>query len=90
MLFVRVPDQKRLKNRLHLDLRAADYNEAVARALALGASAADDIYISERWKGTKRSRRQRVLHPAAEADDLGRPDGWPLWRDAGRIQTHSG
>jgi predicted enzyme related to lactoylglutathione lyase len=38
------------KNRLHLDLRVTDYEAAVARALALGATAADDVYRGERWR----------------------------------------
>jgi hypothetical protein len=50
LLFVKVPEKKGVKNRLHLDLRAANYDEAVRRAVVLGASAADDIHVSERWK----------------------------------------
>jgi Glyoxalase-like domain len=41
LLFVKVPDEKVVKNRLHLDLRPADQQAEVERLLALGASHAD-------------------------------------------------
>jgi hypothetical protein len=50
LLFLNVPESKVAKNRVHLDLRVADYDEAVAQALSLGATPADDIYIGERWR----------------------------------------
>ena len=52
LLFLRVPEAKApaVKNRMHLDLRAADYDAAVARALALGATPADDVYRGDRWR----------------------------------------
>jgi predicted enzyme related to lactoylglutathione lyase len=50
LLFLRVPDQKRLKNRLHFDLRVDDFEAAVAKALGLGAQPADDIFVGERWR----------------------------------------
>jgi predicted enzyme related to lactoylglutathione lyase len=37
ILFVRVPEEKVVKNRLHLDLRPDDQDLEVARLLALGA-----------------------------------------------------
>jgi predicted enzyme related to lactoylglutathione lyase len=37
LLFLRVPDEKRAKNRLHFDLRPDDQDVEVARLLALGA-----------------------------------------------------
>src|SRR3974390_3476094 len=42
LVFLHVPDAgtSSSKNRLHLDLRVTDYEAAVARALALGATAA--------------------------------------------------
>lgn len=50
LTFVRVPEGKRVKNRLHVDLVAADLPAAVDRALELGATRladrADDGY---RW-----------------------------------------
>jgi Glyoxalase-like domain len=38
LLFLRVPEDKRVKNRLHLDLRPADQQEEVRRLEDLGAS----------------------------------------------------
>lgn len=38
LLFVKVPEQKEIKNRLHLDLRPNDQAEEVQRLEALGAS----------------------------------------------------
>jgi len=37
LLFLKVPEQKELKNRLHLDLRPEDQDAEVARLEALGA-----------------------------------------------------
>jgi hypothetical protein len=50
LLFLKVPEPKVVKNRLHLDLRVLDYDKAVARALALGATPADEIYVGARWR----------------------------------------
>jgi len=41
LLFIRVPDDKVVKNRLHLDLRPDDQSAEVARLLALGATHVD-------------------------------------------------
>ena len=41
LLFVRVPEDKAGKNRLHLDLRPDDQRSEVARFLGLGAARAD-------------------------------------------------
>jgi len=41
ILFVKVPDRKVVKNRLHLDLRPMDQRAEVDRLLALGATTAD-------------------------------------------------
>lgn len=41
LLFVRVPERKTVKNRLHLDFRPDDQDAAVARLLDLGAIPAD-------------------------------------------------
>jgi predicted enzyme related to lactoylglutathione lyase len=38
VLLQRVPDDKRQKNRLHLDLRTADVDAEVSRILGLGAT----------------------------------------------------
>jgi glyoxalase superfamily protein len=48
--FVRVPEAKTVKNRLHLDLRSIDLEEATRQAEALGATRADDIYDGGRWQ----------------------------------------
>jgi hypothetical protein len=41
ILFVRVPDRKTMKNRLHFDLRPADQQAHVRRLIELGASRVD-------------------------------------------------
>ena len=41
ILFVRVPDEKTVKNRLHLDLRPVDQQTQVQRLVDLGARRAD-------------------------------------------------
>jgi len=48
--FVAVPDTKTVKNRLHLDLRSTDLEEATRQAEALGATRADDVYDGDRWQ----------------------------------------
>jgi hypothetical protein len=48
--FLRVPDAKAGKNRLHLDLRATDFAAAVERSVELGATRADDVYEGESWQ----------------------------------------
>lgn len=41
LLFIKVPEQKSGKNRLHLDLRPADQAAEVERLIAMGATRAD-------------------------------------------------
>jgi hypothetical protein len=48
--FLRVPEAKTVKNRLHLDLGSTDLAEATAQAVALGATRADDVYDGGRWQ----------------------------------------
>jgi len=49
--FLRVPDAKTAKNRLHLDLDTTDLAAAVEQALALGATTkADDVYVGSGWQ----------------------------------------
>jgi Glyoxalase-like domain len=48
--FLRVPDAKTVKNRLHLDLRSTDLEAATRQAEALGATRADDIYDGGVWQ----------------------------------------
>jgi catechol 2,3-dioxygenase-like lactoylglutathione lyase family enzyme len=50
VIFMQVPEPKAGKNRLHLDLRAADLDTAVAFALQAGATRADDVYVGPRWQ----------------------------------------
>jgi catechol 2,3-dioxygenase-like lactoylglutathione lyase family enzyme len=50
LLFLAVLESKRGKNRLHLDLRATNFESAVEAALALGAQRADDVYDGPRWQ----------------------------------------
>jgi hypothetical protein len=48
--FLWVPDPRTVKNRLHLDLRSTDLEEATRQAEALGATRADDIYDGGLWQ----------------------------------------
>jgi hypothetical protein len=48
--FLRVPEPKTGKNRLHLDLRSRDLATAIEQVLSLGATRADDIYAGGRWQ----------------------------------------
>ncbi len=48
--FLRVPEAKAGKNRLHLELRGTSYDEAIDAALALGATRADDVYDGGSWQ----------------------------------------
>ncbi|HEV2895685.1 MAG TPA: VOC family protein [Actinomycetota bacterium] len=48
--FLRVPEAKSVKNRLHLDLRSTDLAEATEQAVALGATRADDVYDGGEWQ----------------------------------------
>jgi Glyoxalase-like domain len=50
LIFLRVPERKAGKNRVHLDLRVTDYEPAIARAMALGATRADDVYRGPLWQ----------------------------------------
>ena len=48
--FHRVPEGKTVKNRLHLDLAAADFDAEADRLLALGARRLNDVAVGEtRW-----------------------------------------
>jgi hypothetical protein len=50
LLFLKVPESKIGKNRVHLDLRATDFDSAVSAAVALGAQRADEVYDGPRWQ----------------------------------------
>ena len=45
--FQRVPEPKRVKNRVHLDLRADDVEVELARLTAMGATVADDQPVAD-------------------------------------------
>lgn len=47
--FLKVPEGKTVKNRLHLDFRATDVKAAVAQAVSLGATFAPDVYDGDAW-----------------------------------------
>src|SRR4051812_46623866 len=49
LLFVRVPEAKTIKNRLHLDFRPDDRDAEVERLLGLGATRADVGQGEESW-----------------------------------------
>jgi hypothetical protein len=51
LAFQRVPEPKRVKNRLHLDIQVRDANEAVARATALGAHPAGRGHLNDSGDG---------------------------------------
>ncbi len=48
--FLRVPEPKTVKNRVHLDLATADVALATEQALAVGATRADDVYAAGSWQ----------------------------------------
>lgn len=48
--FLRVPERKTVKNRLHLDLRSDDDEAAVRQAVDAGASLADDVHDGPEWQ----------------------------------------
>lgn len=70
LLFLRVPESKTVKNRVHLDLRVTDFDSAVARARTLGASPADDVYVGHRWQVFRDPEGNEfcLIRPATEAD----------------------
>jgi predicted enzyme related to lactoylglutathione lyase len=50
MFFQKVPEPKTVKNRLHLDLLAADYDEEIERLTGLGAKRLGEVTLQEfRW-----------------------------------------
>jgi catechol 2,3-dioxygenase-like lactoylglutathione lyase family enzyme len=66
--FLKTPDSRQGKNRLHLDLVSADYNAAVQQALAHGATRADDVYEGDRWQVFRDPEGNEfcILRPPAE------------------------
>ena len=49
LLFIRVPEEKTVKNRLHLDFRPDDRDAEVERLLGMGATRADVGQGEEAW-----------------------------------------
>ena len=68
VLFLGVPEKKGDKVRLHLDIRAIDFDAAVGRALELGATRADDVYDGERWQVLRDPEGNEfcILRPTAD------------------------
>ena len=48
--FLRVPEPKTVKNRLHLDLGTTDLARATEQVVALGATRADDVHVGGTWQ----------------------------------------
>ena len=66
LVFSAVPDDKVVKNRLHLDLRPSDQVAEVERLIGLGAARVDIGQSSDVHLGRARGPRgQRVLRPAS-------------------------
>ena len=70
LLFLAVPEPKTVKNRLHLDLRARDFEAAVEAAIALGAQRADEVYSGPRWQVLRDPEGNEfcILSPRAVVD----------------------
>ncbi len=49
LLFIKVPDEKKVKNRLHLDLNPTDQGAEVERVKALGATEVDIGQKDVKW-----------------------------------------
>src|SRR5919108_3448132 len=59
--FLPVPEPKTGKSRLHLDVHSRDFATAVAQALALGATRADDIYAGGGWAGVRGPQGEQIF-----------------------------
>jgi Glyoxalase-like domain len=68
LLFGTVPEDKQIKNRLHIDLAPDDRDAEVERILALGATRAD----GQRVLCALGARRRHVAHVAVSAATRGR------------------
>jgi hypothetical protein len=79
VLFLAVPEPKRHKNRLHFDLRATDFESAVAAALALGAELAPDIYDGPSWQVLRDPEGNEfcILRPRDDTGHHAGTDGAP-------------
>jgi hypothetical protein len=83
MIFISVPEEKTVKNRVHLDLRPDDQAAEVERLLSLGARRVDIGQTGEEsWVVLADPEGQRVLRVALArvAGDERRRRGSPGWR----------
>ena len=62
-IFLAVPDDKVVKNRIHLDFRPDDQQAEVDRVIGMGARHVDIGQGERVLGGARRPRGQRVLHP---------------------------
>ena len=62
-IFLAVPDEKVVKNRIHLDFRPDDQQAEVDRVIGLGARHVDIGQGDAELGGARRPRGKRVLHP---------------------------
>jgi predicted enzyme related to lactoylglutathione lyase len=75
ILFVKVPDEKIVKNRLHFDLRPKDQDAEVRRIIELGATRADIGQTEVSWvvladpEGNEFCVLQALTSPAEEATE---------------------
>jgi hypothetical protein len=77
LLFLAVPEPKRGKNRVHIDLRATNFESAVGAAVALGAQRADDVYDGPSWQVLRDPEGNEfcILRPRQdEESDVGEGD----------------
>ena len=77
LLFLAVPEPKRGKNRVHIDLRATNFESAVGAAVALGAQRADDVYDGPSWQVLRDPEGNEfcILRPRQEEEsDVGEGD----------------
>ena len=63
-MFSKVPEGKTAKNRMHVDLTAADRRAEVDRLIGLGAKPLHDVGVGPHLDRPPRPRRQRVLRRA--------------------------
>jgi hypothetical protein len=71
ILFLGVSESKTVKNRVHLDLRVTDFDGAVTKAKALGATPADDVYVGDRWQVFRDPDGNEfcIIRPSAAAEN---------------------
>jgi hypothetical protein len=72
LLFLKVAEPKRSKNRMHLDLRVKNYEAAIVRVLSMGATSANDIYRGDEWEVFRDPEGNEfcIIRPPPEIDPL--------------------